>query len=270
MQLSNKSYGYFFNKLFVKYHRSADHPFKLRIISFIEKIIGQKRLVVNTRFNFIFSIDKADLIQKTVLEELVWEEELTRFFEINLTPKDIFFDIGANVGYFSCLALSNNVTKVVSFDPDPLNTQIIEFNFNLNKFDNSKYLIFNLALGENNTKSIFYRGNTANTGISGLVKNYEDAYESQFEVIVNSLDSLIIDGLISPTVLKIDTEGYELNILSGAKNLLKNKPPRIIVFEANSKEQYQNIKEFLVNYGYDNFRELKDQHGLNYIALLKV
>ena len=119
-----------------------------------------------------------------------------------------------------------------SLEPEHKNVEIIQFNFELNNFDAGKYKIYNIALGEENSNAIFYRGNTANTGISGLIKNYEE-YESQFEVEVKSLDNLITDGLKPPTVLKIDTEGYEFNILKGARRMLKDSPTRIIVFEAN-------------------------------------
>ena len=265
MQLPGKSYGKAFNNLFVKYHRASDHPLKLRIIRVIESLVGTKRLVVNTKFNFKFSIDKNDLIQRSVLEELVWEEDLSKFYSSVLTDKDVFFDIGANVGYFSCLALSSKSKLVVSFEPDPRNAEIINFNFNINNFNPSNYNIINVALGEENGSAIFYRGNTANTGISGLIKNY-DEYESQFEVKVQTLDSLIENGLTPPTVLKIDTEGYELNILKGAKTLLKNHPPRIIVFEANTNEEFTAIRTLLSEFGYQFYKELKDAHGLNYIA----
>lgn len=265
MQLPAIKYSNSLNDLLVKYHRSFNHPLKLRVIKYLEKLFGTKRLVVKTVYGFKFSIDKEDLIQRSVLEHLVWEKDLSKFYKENLNDNDIFFDIGANVGYFSCLALSTNVKSVVSFEPDSTNTEILEFNFSINKFNSSKYSILNIAVGEHNDKAIFYRGNTANTGISSLIKNY-DEYESQFEVDVKSLDSLFDSGLSLPTVLKIDTEGYELNVLKGARLLLKNNPPRIIVFEANTIDEFNALKSYLESYNYIYFIELKDDHGINYVA----
>ncbi len=265
MQLPGAKYSKLLNDILVKYHRSFNHPFKLRIINYIEGLFGRKRLIVNSKFGFKFSVDKVDLIQRSVLEHLEWEKDLSDFYNNNLNVNDIFFDIGANVGYFSCLALSTDIAKVVSFEPDPKNVEILNFNLSINDFSKSKYTVLNIALGEYESKEIFYRGNTANTGISGLIKNY-DEYESQFEVEVKSLDNLFESGLTKPTVIKIDTEGYELNVLKGAKELLKNSPPRIIVFEANTLDDYLKIKTFLSDYKYNYYKELKDDHGINYIA----
>lgn len=269
MQINAIKYGKVLNKLLVKYHLAPNHPFKLRIIRILEKLIGVKRLIVDTKFNFRFSVDKVDLIQRSILEKKEWESELSKYLNLNLNSNDVFYDIGANVGYFSCLALSRNIKHLVAFEPDPLNAEIIDFNFRLNNYRSIKYSIVNIALGDKNSIELFYRSNTANTGISGLIKNYEE-YESQFEVEVKSLDFLISNGLSLPTIMKIDTEGYELNILKGGANLLRENPPRVIIFEANKEVNFQNIKTYLMIYGYVSFEELKDDHGINYIATLSL
>jgi len=80
-------------------------------------------------------VDHADLLQRTELYDGVWEPVESRFFQQNLRPDDVLYDIGANIGYFTCLALRAGVRHVVAFEPDPLTSQVLSLNLQLNAFD---------------------------------------------------------------------------------------------------------------------------------------
>jgi len=80
-------------------------------------------------------VDHADLLQRTEFYDGVWEPVESRFFQQNLRPDDVLYDIGANIGYFTCLALRAGVRHVVAFEPDPLTSQVLSLNLQLNAFD---------------------------------------------------------------------------------------------------------------------------------------
>ncbi|RYY00706.1 FkbM family methyltransferase, partial [bacterium] len=218
------------NKMLCFYLKAREHPFKQRLVNLIIQSLGNKRLDLKTSYGFKMALDLRDLIQRTIFYTGLWEVKLSEFITKNLTNEDIFFDIGCNVGYFSLLTASKALT-VISIDPDPNNIRVIEKNKALNGFSNINTYTF--GLNDKDEKLIFYRANVANNGISGFTKrNAVDEFTTE----VFSLDSLIYEQklLPKPTILKIDTEGWEEKILLGAKNLLKSDPPRIIIFEAES------------------------------------
>jgi hypothetical protein len=47
----------------------------------------------------------------------------------------------------------------------------------------------------------------------------------------------------SPTVMKLDVEGHELDVLQGASNPLKASPPHTIVFEADANENCEVLDQ---------------------------
>ena len=235
------------------YYRRADHPLKLRILSYIEHALGEKRIVANTQYGFDMAVDRADYIQRRLLYEGVWEPRVSAALWGELMSEDVFFDVGANVGYFTCLALRKRIRQVVAFEPDPLTREVLALNLHLNNFSKKDaVVVLPMALSDSIESRLFYRTHVSNTGQSGFTsRNAVGA----FEVKVATLDNLLSDRrLRAPTVLKIDVEGWEDNVLRGAQNLLKKQPPRVIIFETDSLPNGDiasaALSSVLVSYGY--------------------
>ena len=251
-QLPPRHYSMLFSKFLAGYHRSFDHPFKLRLLTILEYLAGQKRIVAKTKNDFYMGLDRADLIQRSILYDGVYEPELTSFFTKELNENDVFYDIGANVGYYSCLALSRRVKHVVAFDPDPLNCGVMRLNLSLNDFDNIRLTVIQSGVGNGHEIRSFHRAHVANTGVSGFG---ECNAVANFDVEIDSLDSLINSKLLPvPTVIKIDVEGWEEDVLSGAKGLFAANPPRVIIFETDCNSRGEvinsNIPMLLHEQGY--------------------
>ena len=216
--------------LLSRWHRGPAHPFKLRLIRLVERLLGPGRLVVQTTSGFRLSVDHADLIQRTVLHTGCWEAEETEFFNRELRLEDVLYDIGSNVGYFTCLALARGVRHVVAFDPDPLNFEVMRLNLRLNAFDQGRWTLINEGVGARTEMAKFHRAHVANTGVSGFGRS--TAVET-FSVPLRSIDDFLVAELAPvPTVLKIDVEGWEQYVFEGATTLLTSAPPRLILFEA--------------------------------------
>jgi FkbM family methyltransferase len=166
-----------------------------------------------------------------------------------LTSSDVFFDIGANAGSYSLLALGINKCDVYSFEPVLATRQRLIENFELNGF--STNLVQDCALGAQSgegrmTQSLDATNHVLQSTESGL---------SDF-VRVETLDSYSnVEGV---TLLKIDVEGYEMEILRGASSFLKKESLKALIVETNgSTENYGSsdsaIESFLKNLNFEPF-----------------
>lgn len=221
----------FLNKLLVGYIRSPDHKGKLRVIRLLTSLFRRKRLICETKYRFQMTVDDTDLIQRSILHSGDWEPEISRLFWNELGAEDVFYDIGANVGFNTCLALAKGVNCTVSFDPDPTNGEIFKANIDLNGFHAEQVNFIPKAVSDKAGLFSFQRAPSANMGIGSLTKHYQP---DLLQVEVVTLDELSISsGLPGPTVMKIDVEGWENEVLNGARSTLQKHRPRLILFEAD-------------------------------------
>jgi len=267
-QLPAKIYHPVVSSFLYNYYRWINHPSKLRILRYLETLLGDLRITAKTIYGFSMAVDKSDLIQRTILYDKLWEPDLSSILAQELTEQDIFLDIGANVGYFTCFALTFAVKQVIACDPDPLNCEILRLNLSLNGFDPNKVILIEKGLGQSQGRLNFNRSHVANTGVSGF--NACNAVDT-FEVEVDTLDNLIGSGKIpAPTVIKMDVEGWEEQVLNGALNMLQNQPPRLIIFEAICDVDgviiNQNLVELLRKFGFVITKTLLSDYGCNHIA----
>ena len=213
------------------------------------------------------ALDLRDLIKNKIFFEGVWEPILSEYVINNISSADVFYDIGANVGYFSILAAKANA-KVLAFEPDPVNVERIWYHQKINQLD--KLEVNHMGIGEENKNLQFYRASILNNGQSGFINR--NAVESM-SVAVFTLDYLIYDqNFPKPNFLKIDTEGWELKVLKGATKLLTLDPPKTIIFEwdgiGENSENVDSISQFLSQFNYQITQILNDDHGHNHVAKL--
>lgn len=264
---------YFFERYFITFILKKNIPSGQRIARWLCFITNINTLITKTKYGFLMYVNLKDLIQRSIFYNGVWENNLSNYLANNLNEKDIFYDIGSNVGYFSLLAVTNEAKQVYAFEPDPQKVEAILRNLDLNKISKNQIEVLTIGLDTVPQEKTYYRANEANSGISGFVNR--GVYNDKFSVHLNSIDNLINENLIDiPTILKIDTEGWEENILKGSINLLKNKPPRIIIFEAEEDSVIRSNKsaiiDLLQSFDYVNFLEFNDNHGINIIAIHRI
>lgn len=148
-------------------------------------------------------------------------------------------DVGANNGQFASLVLKTHPnSKIICFEP-----QIEPFN-NLSKiFKNSKIKLFRLACGSKN-KTIKMNISNQNDSSSILdigrhqIHYFPDTYLKKKEVIkVAKLKEIInLNKQTKPILLKIDTQGYELEVLKGSEL----KYVKYILIECSFIKFYKN------------------------------
>ncbi len=157
----------------------------------------------------------------------------------------IIYDIGANIGNHTVyFAKKLNAEKIYSFEPMPINYKIFEKNIADNKIENI-VTPYNVALGAESSSASMAIEQENNNGTAKIDLTSETPGET---VKIITLDSL---NLPMPDFIKIDVEGFELNVLKGMINILKNSnaPIWIEIDEDTCEEVYS----LLLEYGYGIF-----------------
>ncbi|MBG1260299.1 FkbM family methyltransferase [Nostoc commune] len=161
-------------------------------------------------------------------------------------------DIGANVGFFSILLsrLVGVTGKVISFEPLPRNIEFIRQHIRLNKIDNIE--IISAAVSDKIGKIKFA---TSHLHAQGYLTDKGD-----LEVSIITLDSL--DNLNNPvSLVKIDVEGAEANVLRGGEKFFQEYRP-IILLATHGKNQVNDCQVILHKYNYSMALINKDLYGL--------
>ena len=166
-----------------------------------------------------------------------------------------FVDVGANIGLWTIFMAKKGV-EVHAFEPSPRPYLILRKN--AEKY--SHIHVYHCALGENNyiTELNLHHA----SGHDSLLKSEEDLI-GRIKINMRTLDSFSLQDI---GLIKIDTEGYEVPILLGAKqSILRNKPRLIIEIHSPYKEQMGKIMKILKHLNYHwtiHFKELKPQPNI--------
>ena len=203
---------------------------KARRLGLIERLMGRRRIRVLTRPGFLFACDQTDWLQRNLLCNRLHEEEVTDRLTRAFRSDDIFFDVGANAGYFSCLALHAGVAGVTAFEPDPDTCAVMDGQRQLNGWAETALSVVPLGLSDENGGQQLIRG--SDSGESGFGDWPHRQPVGRIEVEVITLDEYCRQAGRYPTVMKIDVEGWEYPVFRGATAVLQNPALRLIVFEA--------------------------------------
>jgi FkbM family methyltransferase len=157
-----------------------------------------------------------------------FEVEETALVAKLLDQVDLFVDIGANIGYYTCLALKKG-KPVIAFEPQQQNLQCLFQNLLSNGWrDNVE--VFPLALSAN-------AGLLTLWGASGpsasLVRNWAGYSPRHSQIVpVSTLDNIVAGRFSEKKILiKIDVEGAEYQVLRGSESVLKRSPKPIWLVE---------------------------------------
>ena len=175
------------------------------------------------------------------------------------SSKSTCLDIGANVGAYTKLLLLETNAKVISFEPLP---QAFEDLKKIEEKNLDRLKVFNYAIGEkNDILELNYSDNKSEkasfTKDLDKLSFYEFKKNKKVKSEVLTLDSFFSKNLdlLSEDIdlIKIDTEGFELEVIKGAKETIKKKLPKYIQIEFNWHQLFKgqtlyNFSEHLEKY----------------------
>lgn len=132
-----------------------------------------------------------------------------------LNDADCFVNIGANIGYYCCLALSRKV-RTVAFEPLDINVQLLQSNLAANGFEEG-FELFPIGLSQRTGVMKIYGDGTG----ASMVRGWAGTSEHYFRYVpVNTLDNVLQSRIGPRTVLLMDIEGGEHQALLGAAKIL--------------------------------------------------
>lgn len=162
----------------------------------------------------------------------------------------VFWDIGANVGLYSCYAAKSRMCRVYSFEPSVFNLELLARNVYLNDLVD-KVVIVPLPLSDSLKISTL---NMTSTDWGGALSTFGEDYGYDgktldrvfaFSTIGISIDQAVkLLNIPRPSHIKIDVDGLEHLVLSGGKSVLKKISELAIEVNDDFAEQVINVTKY--------------------------
>jgi FkbM family methyltransferase len=175
-----------------------------------------------------------------------------------------FVDVGANIGT-TCIPAAGffrrfgRAPKTVSFECTKQTFELLRHNIELNKF-NAIIAPINLAVSDMSAKALIFKesGYSGHNRINDPFsdRDYRRTLRAPSEVVTTTtLDKTLADlGISTPIILKIDTEGNEPRVVSGAKGILDKRPtPMVLEFAPTNICKICNPNDFLTEIDQSHF-----------------
>ncbi len=172
-----------------------------------------------------------------------YEPEKTRAIGTVVQPKDVVFDIGAHVGYFTVLMsdIVGEQGRIIAFEPRDINKKFLKRHLKANHCNNVE--VIEACVGDREGKARLETRVGTGTGFVSDTGNIE------VDMVV--LDELVDSGkLPKPDFIKMDVEGGEMMVLQGAKHLIETHKPRMIL-ATHGDEIDAECQAFLKERGYE-------------------
>lgn len=174
-----------------------------------------------------FKLRGTNSIHHVAMQEGKFEPEETAQFKEAFRHADVFVDVGANIGFYSCLARWSAL-HVVAIEPLAKNLDYLYANCWANDWKDIE--VFPVGVSESPGFATLYGGSS--TGAS-LIGGWAGASKKLRRLIpLSTLDILVGDRFAGKrVVIKIDVEGAEFPVLLGASSLMDVRPKPIWVVE---------------------------------------
>jgi len=176
---------------------------------------------IQIRTPFGFDLAARNYIANRMMLQGVFEFDEVELIKRQLEKCDVFIDVGANIGFYTCIARSMG-RQVVAFEPQPHNLEFLYRNLVTNSWNDVE--VFPVGLGDHNDLMTLYG---ASGPSASLVKGWAGYSTRTRQIIpVNTMDTLIGHRFTGKKLLiKIDVEGAEYGVLLGAKNIISQNRP---------------------------------------------
>ncbi|MDQ7001998.1 MAG: FkbM family methyltransferase [Ghiorsea sp.] len=206
----------------------------------------------------IFDLDIHECVQKAIFCFHYFEPEDVAVFRKFIRPGCTVLDVGANIGQYALLAakLMGDDGQVYAFEPSVDVRERLEKNIALNDFQHIEVLPCAVAATSGRMK-FFAANEEGNQGVGSLLPAEQSRSQIRtatgIDVDVVSLDDFCAARkLLQVDFLKIDVEGYDLEVLKGAAKLMAANPDMVIMsevepinlaqFDLTAKDFYAEMK----------------------------
>jgi FkbM family methyltransferase len=215
---------------------------------------------IETDYGNIFYVPKKDVfIMKRFILHKPFQyaniKYIHKLLKINRKKARTIIDIGANIGCNS-IQYSKIADEVYAFEPSPMAYFLLCKNLETNNVSDN-IIKYNVALGDNNG-SIEFREDKVKLGLSSI--NHDGECKRREHIIIVDLNKLDDYNINNIDFIKIDTEGFEYDIIKGGYNtIIKNRP--IIQLEIN--EEFCKKYDYSPNDIFEFFKKIKYKCFIN-------
>jgi len=242
------------------------------MIDFIKRKIAKYKLM-NTKQEFSYELASYDLEGYGTIDYAKWlnpfaysmvvsVSELS-FFKKFISEGDFVIDIGANIGDTGLplgLAAGKSGT-VLALEPNPFLFKILQVNSGLNK-EKLNLIPLNYAATEEDGE-FYYNSSEAtfnNGGVSKVASKFHGKFQLEDKIIGVNLERLLRqdypDLLPSLTFIKVDTEGYDKDILISLEGVIEEYKPSVM-FEVFKKLNREDRYELYDLFAHKNYKIYK-------------
>ncbi len=211
---------------------------------------GDPILIFKTKYNFYLRVN----LQNPEHKRMYFYGEHDERYEIRhilktLREEDICWDIGANVGFYTCLfaSLVGKKGRVVSFEPASGTMDYLAQNVKINGLD--QVTLIKKAVGDRKIEGkLFYNAGALAEGTASLTQSIEKAESEPIEV--DTIESFAQE-LPAPDFIKIDVEGFQMEVFKGGKEFFKSHEPIIMAeLKDDNADVVHEMESYIRNLGY--------------------
>lgn len=215
------------------------------------RLSQEERQAIRDQVSEVSDLDAGDLAIQIHVDSALERDTRTKscakepmtaaWIRSELRPGDVFFDVGANIGPYSLLAAKagRGQVKVYAFEPSFQNFHQLCRNILLNGCQGSVVPLL-VPLCDRTRLDLFHYQNLEAGGALHSFSRTIDYKAEEFQPSASlgamglSLDDFVrIPGVESPTLLKVDVDGLEPDVLRGGREVLRGERLRSLLIEIN-------------------------------------
>ncbi len=201
-------------------------------------------------------------VEAQIIRDGLYSPYILDYMEMFLAPDTMVLDVGANIGAYAIpLAKAFADIEVHAFEPNPAAIERFRRNLSINRIKNIR--LHECAVGAEPGRLELHAFSEGDLGLSSFVIPPKRGSKA-IPVQVISLDEFFLPSLSSKrpvSFIKIDVQGFEFQVIAGARNLIEKwKPPILLEHEdflfprpAEAEEAKQNLRIFFAETGYEVF-----------------
>jgi FkbM family methyltransferase len=161
----------------------------------------------------------------------IYEPGLAMALRTRVKPGSVCLDVGANIGLYALqfAAWSQPGGRVIAFEPNPGAIRVLKRHLHLNGITD-RVDVAPFAAGRSSRQAILYAADHSGMSRLGQPNKIIAGVANSISVNVVSLDSYCRERDVSPDILLMDIEGFEMAALAGAAGIIAERGERLSIF----------------------------------------
>ncbi len=226
--------------------------------------------------DYLMNCQPGDLVETTIYLEKAWEEHLAKIMSLYLDGSNgIMIDVGANIGANTIpLAAKHPQIKFHCYEPHPEVFARLKSNIQLNNLKNVEPINSAVSNSTEKTLKFYAQKGAQNMGRSSLKLNSDIKEHDEITVPAISIDDNFANSNAPILLIKVDTQGTELEVLESASKTIEKFRP-VIIFELEDRyftdgdrgPAKKRLKDYFEELGYSLFNVSK---GLDFYPVVDI